>query len=172
MFALYGFLLGSLPVGIMNSSIVIINVFYLINIYRSTEFFKTLHLGRDSEYLKYFLDYYKEDITKYTDRSEIDISDSVVKFFILRNMVVAGVFICSKYNDDTLNVELDFVTPEYRDFKIGAYIFKNTKEYFNEIGYKNFICFSTNPEHINYLRKMGFEEKVTKGSKCFVKSLK
>ncbi|XMB85280.1 hypothetical protein RJG79_07570 [Mycoplasmatota bacterium WC44] len=171
-FALYGFLLGSLPVGFMNLGIAIINIYYLLNIYRSTELFKTLHIGKNSEYLRYFLDYYKDDISKYNDISEVGVRDSKVKFFVLRNMVVAGVFICSKRSDDTLNIEVDFVTPEYRDFKIGSYIFENNRNYFIENGYKKFISSSSNPEYINYLRKMGFEEKVINGSKCYIKSLK
>jgi len=67
-------------------------------------------------------------------------------------MVPAGIFIGSKYDDNTLQVELDFVIPEYRDFKIGNYIYESKKDYFLKKGYSKFISFSSNDKHIAYLK--------------------
>lgn len=171
LFSLYGFLIGALPVGFMNLGIAIINIYYLVKIYSSKEYFKLLPITGESEYFNHFLDYYKSGIEKYANKSQFNIDKSAVNFYILRNMVPAGVFIGSKHNENTLNVELDFVIPEYRDFKIGNYIYEKRKDYFLDKGYNKFICFSENDEHINYLKKMGFEEKIENGSKCFIKSI-
>lgn len=84
-------------------------------------------------------------------------------------MVPAGVFLGSKYDENTLKVELDFVIPEYRDFKIGGYIYEDSKDHFLDKGYTRLISFSTFDEHIGYLKKMGFEEKQENGSKYFEK---
>ena len=170
-FALYGFLINALPVGFMNLGIAAINIYYLIKIYRSKEYFKMLPIEGDSQYFSYFLDFYKKGLEEYAGTCEFNINNSDVNFYILRNMVPAGVFIGSRYNENTLKVELDFVIPEYRDFKIGNYIFENKKKYFLDKGYSKFISFSSKDEHIKYLKKMGFEETEKKGSKCFVKSI-
>ena len=37
LFSLYGFLIGALPVGFMNFGIALINIYYLIQIYRTKE---------------------------------------------------------------------------------------------------------------------------------------
>lgn len=170
-FSLYGFLIGALPVGFMNLGIVLINIYHLVKIYRSKEYFKILTIEGTSQYFNYFLDFYKTEIEKYSDKSKFNISNSDVSFYILRNMVPAGLFIGSRYNEDTLNVELDFVIPEYRDFKIGTYVFEYNKHYFTDKSYSKFISFSSKDEHIKYLKKMGFKESVENDRKCFIKSI-
>lgn len=170
-FSLYGFLIGALPVGFMNLGIVLINIYHLVKIYRSKEYFKILPIEGNSQYFNYFLDFYKSEIEKYSDKSKFHISNFDVSFYILRNMVPAGLFIGSRYNEDTLNVELDFVIPEYRDFKIGTYVFEHNKRYFTDKGYSKFISFSSKDEHIKYLKKMGFKESIENNRKCFIKSI-
>ncbi|WP_105617292.1 YgjV family protein [Vallitalea okinawensis] len=171
LFALYGFLIGALPVGFMNLGIAAINIYYLIKIYQSKEYFKLLPIDKDSKYFNYFLDFYKKDLEKYADQPKVDIENSDVSFYILRNMVPAGIFLGSRHNEDTLNVELDFVIPEYRDFKIATFVFENNKQYFLDKGYSNFISFSTKEDHIKYLKRMGFKESEVNNRQCFVKSI-
>ncbi len=171
LFALYGFLIGSLPVGFMNLGICAINIYYLIKIYSSKEYFKLLSIEGNTPYFNYFLDFHKKCLEEYAGKSQFDITNSDVSFYILRNMVPAGLFIGSKYDENTLEIELDFVIPEYRDFKIGSYIYESKKEYFLDKGYTKLIGFSSNNVHSNYLRKMGFEEKIENDKTCFIKSL-
>ncbi|RXJ02168.1 hypothetical protein DS745_07165 [Anaerobacillus alkaliphilus] len=174
LFSLYGFLIGALPVGFMNLGIAIINIYYLVKIYRGSakkEYFKILSIEKDSEYLKHFLNYYKEGLKKFADPSKLEANTYEVSFYVLRNMVPAGVFLGSKHDENTLEVVLDFVIPEYRDFKIGSFIYEDSKGLFLDKGYKRLISYSSTVEHIDYLRKMGFEEKVENGSKYFEKRL-
>ena len=167
-FSVYGFLLGSLPVGIMNFCIVIINIFYLYHIYSSKEYFKILHIEGESDYLNYFLDYYKSDIDKFNPG--YDITDPVISFFVLRNTVPAGVFICSDAGDGALNIELDFVTPRYRDFRVGSYIFEHEKQYFLTKGFNRLVCSYKNTAHIDYIKKMGFIKQID-SENIYVKKL-
>jgi GNAT superfamily N-acetyltransferase len=171
LFSLYGFLIGALPVGFMNLGIAIINIYYLLKIYSSKEYFKLLPIESDSQYFNYFLDFYKKELEEYGNMSQFNINTSDVGFYILRNMVPAGIFIGSKHTESTLRIDLDFVIPEYRDFKIGTYIFEHKKEYFLDKGYSTFISFSSNDIHIQYLKKMGFKETIENGNKFFKKSL-
>ncbi|MEQ6375962.1 hypothetical protein RZN22_14290 [Bacillaceae bacterium S4-13-58] len=171
-FALYGFLIGALPVGFMNLGIVLINVYYLYKIYNSKEYFKLLPIENDSPYVQHFLDFYESGIEKYFSLSEVDPIKSEVKLFILRNMVPAGLFIAKRHNEHTLEIMLDFVIPEYRDFKIGSFIYESSKTYFLSQGYTIFISYSSNPDHINYLKKMGFvEDTDEKGKKYYTKTI-
>lgn len=157
-FAVYGFMIGSIPVAIMNLGIVVINLYYLQKIYGKTEYFQMLSIEPDSEYFQYFLDYYKEDIQKYFSRREYDPEESTIGFYILRDLIPAGVFLASEVEDHTLKIKLDFVIPEYRDFKVGEYIFEERKEFFLDRGFRRFLSRAVNEKHRQYLLKMGFKE--------------
>lgn len=170
-FSIYGFLIGAFPVGFMNLCISIINVYYLIKIYGTKEYFKILPIESDSKYFQYFLDFYHKDIAKYANPIAFDSTNTPVCVCILRNLVPAGIFIASEQDNSTLKVDLDFVIPEYRDFKIGAFIYENSKNYFLERGYSRFMTFSSNTNHIKYLKKMNFKEVSENGITYFVKSI-
>jgi len=165
-FSVYGFIIGSIPVGVMNAGIVVINIYYLYQIYSSKEYFRILEIGESSNYLKYFLDYYESEIGKIYP--EYDISNPAISFFVLRNTVPAGIFICSDAGEGVLNIELDYVTPEYRDFRVGTYIFEHEAKCFLEKGFKRLVCRTDNKAHVKYLRKMGF---VKDGGGVFVKEV-
>ncbi|MDF2613380.1 MAG: hypothetical protein K0S71_1166 [Clostridia bacterium] len=171
LFALYGFLIGALPVGFMNVGISFINIYYLVKIYGSKEYFKLLQVQGSSQYLNYFLEFYKDSIEHYMDHFKLNTHNPEISFYILRNTVPAGIFIGSHYSANTLKIELDFATPEYRDFKIGSYIYETRKDYFLDNGYTHLICFSSNNAHIKYLKKMGFKESLDGNTACFTKEL-
>lgn len=171
LFSLYGFLIGALPVGFMNLGIAIINIYYLNKIYKSKDDFQLLSIEDNKQYFKYFLNFHRAGIEKLTNISKLETSNYDVSFFVLRNMVPAGIFLGTKYDDNTVKVELDYVIPEYRDFKIGKYVYETNKSYFLDKGYTKFISYSSDPYHIKYLKKMGFEEKDENGNTVFVKAI-
>ncbi|MBN2604798.1 MAG: hypothetical protein JXR62_03095 [Bacilli bacterium] len=158
LFGAYGFLIGSFPTGFMNLGIVVIDVYYLVRMYLSKEYFRVLPIQNDTEYLSYFLDFYKEDINRFSDIEKIDFNHAEVKLYLLRNMTPAGIFICNKYNSNTLEIVLDYAIPLYRDFKLGMFIFESQKLYFLGKGYNRFIVSTNNDDHIKYVKKMGFVE--------------
>lgn len=156
-FAVYGFLIGSIPVGVMNTAIVIVNTYYLYKIYTSKEYFRKIEIRLDSEYVLNFLDFYKKDINKYFEDFDYKkLNGEEVSFFVLRDLVPAGFFIAKKYNESSLFIELDYVIPKYRDFKIGKYIFDLNREYFLKKKINKIYSCSTNDLHDKYLEKMGF----------------
>ncbi|MBV9774038.1 MAG: hypothetical protein JO040_08820, partial [Gemmatimonadetes bacterium] len=55
-----------------------------------------------------------------------------------------------------LHVKLDFVIPQYRDFKIGRYLFAEEAEFFRARGIREIVSAPGNPEHADYLRRVGF----------------
>ncbi len=150
----------------------ILNIYYIIKIYGSKEYFKILPIESKSPYFDYFLDFYNLKNKKNLKKYNLDINNFDVNFYILRNLVPSGIFLASKYDENTLKIELDFVIPEYRDFKIGNFIFEDCKNYFLNKGYYKFITSSSDDIHIKYLKKMGFEEIIENDNKYFVKSIK
>ena len=75
------------------------------------------------------------------------------------------IFIADEYDAKTLEIKLDYVIPQYRDFKIGNFVFESQKDYFLDSNYEGFIAFTENKKHIDYVKKMGFvEDSSNKGS--------
>ncbi|WZL82017.1 hypothetical protein QBE53_02615 [Vallitaleaceae bacterium 9-2] len=171
-FSVYGFLIGALPVGFMNLFIAGINIYYLIKIYRLKEYFQLMPVEKETTYLEYFLKFHAKGIERYSDGYSKEGVPIDVGFFVLRNMVPAGIFLASHYSEQTLKVNLDFVIPEYRDFKIGQFIFRDKKSYFHEKGYTKLICFASNEKHVEYLEKMGFTKDTTQEQTRYLLELK
>ena len=155
-FCVYGFLIGSIPVGIMNGGIVIINIIYLIKIFSSKEYFKLITLYPNSEYFLYFMDFYRKDMLKYFPDKNLKIDKNIIGFYILRDVIPAGIFMAKKVDDHTLDIKIDYAIPAYRDFKIAKYLYQEKKDYFINKGFTQLTCLSINKEHDNYLEKMGF----------------
>lgn len=171
LFTAYGFSINALPVAIVNLAITFINIYYLFKIYSTKEYFKILEMNPSDKYLGYFLDYYKNDISKFFPSTSIRVSENTVGFYILRNLVPAGIFLATPYGAKALLIDVDFVIPEYRDFKLGRYIYSEQKDYFIKLGYEKLCALSTNQNHRDYLLKMGFIEDKLNGESILVKSL-
>ena len=73
-------------------------------------------------------------------------------------MAVAGFFLAHRDNQTELHVDLDYVLPEYKDFKNGKYVYFQLKQKFIDAGYTNIIAEGNNTNYFNYLKKLGFSE--------------
>jgi len=159
-FVVYGFLIKAYPIAILNIFTVSINVYYIVKMANTKTYFKVLEIDKNSKYLEYFLKLHEEDLVKYFDINEIDVDAADLSFYILRDIVPAGVFSGKRYDDSTLLIQLDYVSPPYRDFSLGKFLYLQQKEVFTNKGFKRLITFTNNPVHMKYLLKMGFSRNV------------
>jgi hypothetical protein len=162
MFTIYGFAIHAIPVAILNGAISLINVYYLIHIYRTKESFTLLPIHGDTKYFAHFIAFYKDDIRKTFPDCDLSLQDNSVGFYMLRDMIPAGIFLGDRVKNDTLRIRLDYVIPAYRDFKMGHYIYHKKREYFQKQGIKYLITSNSNRVHQKYLLKMGFHPKTNK----------
>lgn len=156
-FSFYGFFIGSLPVGIMNLLIVFFNLYYLQKLSFQKDKFEIIESDTNQEFVRRFLDYFKKDIQKYFPEYKVQTGNSRMVLLVMRNMNLAGLFI-ARETDDFLEVELDYVTPQYRDYKNGAFLFDHFKDTIKVKKYKRVKASSTVPQQIKYLKKIGFVE--------------
>ncbi len=157
-FCTYGFLLGAIPVGLLNGLIVCIDIYYLWNIYTKKEVFEILEIKPGSEYLVRFLEYHKNEIRKIHPTFEYNPTMNNLSYFILRNMQVAGLFLAHKDGNDTLVVGLDYVIPEYRDFKNGRYIYNRLTPDLRKAGIEKIKAEETTSYNEAYFKKLGFRK--------------
>ncbi|MBU1141600.1 MAG: YgjV family protein [Firmicutes bacterium] len=170
-FAVYGFLIHAIPVGLMNVGIVMINIYYLVQMYAKKDYFTLLKLGSQTEYFNHFMSFYKENIQSFMDVEKDLDNPQYVKLFILRNTVPAGIVVSKIKNPTTLEIVIDYVIPAYRDFKIGNFLYENQKDFFISQGFEKLVTKPGNEKHQSYLKKMGFIPETIDGEYYYLKNL-
>jgi len=155
-FSAYGLLIGAYPVAAVNLFIACINVYYLRQMAATREYFDLLRIRPDSEYLKSFLDFYRKDIEQFSPGFGYAAAEDQHGFFVLRDMVPAGLFLGAVETPGTLRVRLDYVTPEYRDLQTAQYLFRERADLFRELGVREIVSDAGTPAHSAYLRRVGF----------------
>jgi hypothetical protein len=155
-FVIYGFFIKAYPIAILNIGTVSINIYYLIKMSNAKTYFKVLEIDKHSKYLEHFLFLHKNDLTNNFNINQVNVDEADISFYILRDITPAGVFVGSRFDQNTLRIDLDYVSPPYRDFLIGKYLYTKQKELFLDKGFNKLITYTNNPKHINYLKKMNF----------------
>lgn len=155
-FTLYGLLIGAYPVAVVNFIIALINVYFLYEMFTAKEYFKILEVSPQSDYLRHFLKFYDAEIKKFLPNFQYTPDMAPVVFFILRDMVPAALIVAHQQDEKTLLLDLDFVIPGYRDFKVGKFIFSENPTVFTEKGFQKIISSPGNKEHTHYLKRIGF----------------
>lgn len=155
-FTIYGIAIHAIPVALVNGFITVIDVYYLFKMYTTKDYFKLLEIKPDNEYLDQFIAYYKTSIEKEYPQFTLQDSSNAFACLILRNMTIAGVFIGTKTNNESLEIDLDFAIPPYQDFKTGDYLFNRKKSIFIEKGFKSIVVSPYSKALKNYYTKMGF----------------
>ncbi len=158
-FALYGFLIGAWPVMLLNSFIVSVDIYYLISIYTRKEVFEILEVRPENRYLIRFLEFHDKDIQKFFPGFAYKPEMNTVSFFTLRNMAVAGVFLAHREAGNSLKVGLDYVRPEYRDFKNGRFIYGQIINKLNAQGITKVQASVKSRQYAEYLKQLGFIPK-------------
>jgi GNAT superfamily N-acetyltransferase len=156
-FAVYGWLIGAVPVAVVNLFIAVINVYYLNGMLRSREFFRLLEVAPDSAYLRHFLGFYEDQIRRFLPHFAVPAPPLAMNLLVLRDMVPAGA-VLGQVDGDSLRVELDFVIPQYRDFKVGKYLFEERADFWRDRGIRRIVSAPGNREHSAYLTRMGFRQ--------------
>ena len=169
-FVVYGAMIGAFPVILTNVALFIINVFYLVKIHRTEEAFDILEYQPGDKIISKFLQFYGKEICQYFPNYKPNFnSDNVLRFVVLRDMVIANIFEATLNENGNATVHLNYTVEKYRDYKVGKFIFDKEKKYLTGRGVRNIFYEKVdNQNHENFLRKMGFE-KNDNGS--FVKML-
>jgi len=157
-FSTYGFLIKAYPVGILNGIIVLVDIYYLSKIYSKNEIFEILEINAESEYLIRFLRFHNARIQKFLPGFSYNPDMNTGSFYILRNMSIAGLFLAHRENKTELHVGLDYVLPEYKDFKNGKYVYFKLKDKFIAEGYTRVVAKGNDLNYFKYLEKLGFTE--------------
>lgn len=162
-FTFYGLLIQSRPVAILNAFIVLVNIYYLVNLYRRREHFEAIPLTEDSPYLARVLEVHREEIGRLFPGFEHRPPSQRVGLCVLRDLIPVSFLLGTRLGDGTLDVELDYALPPYRDLRPGGFLFRERQDLFRDLGIRRLRAVAADRVHANYLRRMGFREEAPGG---------
>ena len=154
-FSLYGVLIHAYPVAALNGAIAVVDVVYLVQMWRQRDYFTLLEVAHDSEYLRGFVAFHRAAIAEFIPGYAYEPEPRQLNLLVLRNMVPAGALILAP-EGETARVLLDFVIPGYRDFGVGRFLFDEHRAWFLDRGIRRLVSAPGRPRHAAYLARMGF----------------
>lgn len=135
-FSLYGLLIGSLSVTVLNAFIVGIDLWYLLKMRLSRDAFGLLEVDpASSAYFRHFIEFYGRDIARFqpefldpSSRGGAAGEAPRKAEFVLRDMVPVSLIVYRPRPEGGVEIELDYAIPSHRDFKSAEYYFGKVTE--------------------------------------------
>lgn len=155
-FTVYGVLIAAYPVAMVNFIIALINIYFLWQMTRAREQFALAEVRPVSDYLAQFLKFYAAEIARFQPEFAHDPTRPQNVYFILRDMVPAGLVITEPREAGSAWISLDFVTPAYRDLRVADFLFRQNTQVFLSQGTAALYSAPGNAPHEAYLRRLGF----------------
>ena len=113
-FIVYGILIHAFPIILTNTILFLINVFYLVKIYNAKEDFELIEFKGGEKLLYKFLSFYKDDMAKYFPEYVHEENKDNLQFVVLRDLVIANIFVARLDDTGGAIVELNYTVPRYR----------------------------------------------------------
>jgi hypothetical protein len=148
--------LGVWPMVGMNAVLCAINIWFIVQLVRDRhdeEAFEVLEVRGEDEYLRHVLRVHGADILRFNPDFVHDPSDTDQDAFLVqRGDETVGVVLL-RAESDTAHVLLDYVTPRYRDFSPGEFVWRRSGM-LTDRGYHRVI---TSPTMVGpYYDRLGF----------------
>lgn len=172
-FILYGFLINAFPVIVANTILLVINIFQLYKLHQSKEQFRYVSIERGDKIVNKFIEFYKKDIDNFfPDIQFLASLQQQISFVVLRDAAIANLFIANIDSSGNAIVKINYTVPQYRDYKVGKFIFEKEKSFLKANNIKQVVYENVyNKDHLNFLKVMGFTNKSALGFGCWVKVL-
>ncbi len=153
-FCIYALVIRSYPTAVMNAALVAINIWFLVKLINKDKAFILLEVSAQDATAMHMLERYGEDIAKYFPDCRERFKEADKVFLALQNDNLAGITLGKSTGKDFLLLT-DYSTPQYRDCKLGSFVY----ERLHEMGFEKLCYDGKNEIHIEYLKKMGFAEE-------------
>ena len=158
-FIVYGIMIHAFPIVLANLFLLLINLYYIIKIYRTHEDFDLVEFKGDDKLVHKFLQFYEKDIENYFPDYRHDVEENNIHFLVLRDLVIANIFVAELQENGIALVKLNYTVPKYRDYKVGRFIFNKENKFLVSKGAKQLMYESVSNEgHEKFLKVMGFRK--------------
>jgi hypothetical protein len=106
-----------------------INVYYLVKLTRTRHdetTFAVVQVGTDDDYLAHTLAVHQDDIARFNPRFRDTSAPGRAAFLVVRQDETVGVVLLHDAGNGVAQIELDYVTPRYRDFTPGEFVYRRS----------------------------------------------
>lgn len=149
----YGLLIGAWPIVATNAIVVGLNIWNLRREFAPQRDLGAVPIEPDAPFLVDFLRTHLADIRH--SQPNFDASACARGFVLMRDGMPAGA-ILGNVEGDTFEVQLDYVLPEYRDSRLGAWFYGTPPASVRALGIDRFRAHPRTPVHKHYLSSVGF----------------
>ncbi|MGH7577865.1 MAG: hypothetical protein ACREM1_22430 [Longimicrobiales bacterium] len=156
LWSFYGAAIGAMPILVVNVILVGVNFYYLVRMVAKKESFHLLEVDADSTYLRHFVERSAADIRRFAPSFDATPRPDQITLFVLRDLSPAGLFIGDLEPGGALRVRVDYVLPQFRDFKVGRYLFEQESAHLKNLGIERLLTHAGPRAHQRYLTRMGF----------------
>lgn len=158
---IYNAAIGIWPFAAMNAAIVVIDVYWLARLLRERHdgaVYEVVEVREDDAYLQHVLRVHADDIRKLYPMFVATPTDGGAPrtvLLVLRGDETVGVVAVRDTGGGSGQVELDWVSPRFRDFTPGEFVYRSSGVFAS----KGFADLVVDPEGHNeeYLRRVGFQ---------------
>jgi predicted GNAT family acetyltransferase len=109
----------------------------------------------DQEWISYYQKWENDIQSFFPHFSEDEATFSQILMLNYRGET-AGVFVYQDKGDE-LHIDLDYVSPDFRNLGIGGDFFQQKKDDFQRAGFKKIVTLTNNKDHRDYVLSIGFE---------------
>jgi hypothetical protein len=156
-FIIYGIAFNAWPVILTNAILLCINFYYLRKLYQHRENFDLVPFTGEDKIVQKFLSFYAADIAIYFPSFSPTSTKGNFNFIVLRDIVIANIFSATLDENGDATVHINYTIKNYRDFKVGKFIFEKEKENLIAKGVKRIVYESVhNKSHVTFLEMYGF----------------
>jgi len=172
-FIIYGVLIPAFPVIVANVLLLVINLYQLYKLQQSNEQFQFVSIDENDKIVEKFIAFYKKDIEQFFPEFRyIDRLQQQISFVVLRDAAIANLFMATIDNNGNATVKINYTVPQYRDYKVGRFIFEKEKSFLIANNIKKVVYETvSNKSHLNFIQVMGFSQEFLNNTKCWTKSL-
>lgn len=144
------------PMAAMNAVLAAINIWFIVRLQRERHdaaTFEVIEVGPRDDYLRHVLRVHAEDICEFQPGFAWDPDpETEHAFIVMRGDETVGVVLVHR-DGEVARVLLDYVTPRYRDFTPGEFVWRRSGM-LNGLGFRSVV---TSPEMVGaYYDRVGF----------------
>lgn len=153
-FVVYGVLIGSIPIILTNVAVALLNLVHLRREFGPSRALGAVPIDADAPFLRDFVDRHRDEIRRSQPGFDSVPTDGYA-LMLTRDALPAGVLI-GHPDGDTLRLVCDFVLPEYRDSRLGQWLFGDGSAVLRKAGFTTVTSPAGTAGHASYLRSVGF----------------
>jgi len=157
----YNAIVGIWPFAVMNGVIAVIDVYWLVRLQRERhdeQVYGVLEVPSDDAVLHHLLAEHAPDIARFHPTFAPTDPAPSAAFVVVRGDELVGAVVVRSAGSGVGRVDLDYVTPRYRDFTPGEFVYRDSGV-FAAHGFRRLVIGGAAPaESRAYLTRVGFRE--------------